>query len=45
MKVEPGGMDADGLKRAVGTMRVLIIFFLILDFALACFVAVKHFHV
>ena len=30
MKVGPGRMDADGLKRAVGTMRVLIIFVLTL---------------
>jgi hypothetical protein len=42
---EPAGMDADGFKRAVGTMRLVITFFLILDFALACFVAVKFFEV
>jgi hypothetical protein len=45
MKLEPGETDADGLKRAVGTMRVLITILLVLDFALACFVAVKFFHV
>lgn len=34
VKVEPGGTNADGLKRAVGTTRVLITIYLILDFAL-----------
>ena len=42
MKVEPGGVDADGFKRAEATMRVLITICLVLDFALVCllFVAV-----
>jgi hypothetical protein len=35
-QVEPGGMDAEGFKRAEATMRVLITIFLVLDFALAC---------
>jgi hypothetical protein len=45
MKAEPGGTDSDGFKRAETAMRVLIKIFLVLDFALACFVAVKTFHV
>jgi hypothetical protein len=45
MEVEPGGKDVDGLKRTVGTMRLLITFFLILHFPLACFVAAEFFHI
>jgi hypothetical protein len=45
MKVEPEATDPDSFKGAEATMRALIGTFLLLDFALACFVAVKHFHV
>jgi hypothetical protein len=44
MEVEAGQTDADGLKRGEATMRVLFTIFLVLDFALACFVGVKFFH-
>jgi hypothetical protein len=45
MKLEQGGTDRGGFKRAIRTMRVLITIFLVLDFALACFVAAEFFHV
>ena len=45
VKVEPGGTDADSFKRAEAAIRVVIAVCLLLDFALACLVAVQHFHV
>jgi hypothetical protein len=45
MKVEQRGADADSFKRAETAMRVLITICLVLDFALACLVAMQHFHV
>lgn len=45
MKVKPEARDADSFKRTEEAMRVLVRIFLLLDFALACFVAVKIFHV
>jgi hypothetical protein len=45
MGAEPGQTNADGLKRAEATMRVIIAVCLLLDFALACLAAVQHFHV
>ena len=45
MKVETTERDANIFKRAEGAMRFLIWIFLVLDFALACFIALKIFHV
>ncbi len=44
MKVETAGKDANNFKHAEAAMRGLIKIFLVLDFALACYVAVKIFH-
>ena len=45
MKIEATGRDANIFQRAEGAMRVLIWIFLVLDFALACFIGVKIFHI
>ena len=45
MNVEQRRIDADSFKRAETAMRVFITICLVLNFALACLVAVQHFHV
>ena len=45
MKIETTGKDTNIFKRAEAAMHILIWIFLVLDFALACFIGVKIFQV